>query len=81
VLYVHAATPAKPPAGDHRARFERRTIVKPCNAVGVCKRIELESLSDDLTRLVKQLGDEVEGEVQGDDLRNIDHKLQKIING
>ena len=52
-----------------------------CNTVGVAKRIELESLSDDLARLVRQLGDEVEGEVQGDDLRNLDHKLQKIING
>jgi hypothetical protein len=52
-----------------------------CNTVGVAKRIELESLSEDLNRLITQLGDEVEGEVQGDDLRNIDHKLQKIIEG
>lgn len=59
--------------------FKRRTIM--CNTVGVCKRIDLESLSDDLARLVNQLGEEVEGEVQGDDLRNIENKLAKIIKG
>jgi hypothetical protein len=52
-----------------------------CNSVGVAKRIELESLSDDLNRLIGQLGEEVEGEVQGDDLRMIESKLAKIIEG
>jgi hypothetical protein len=50
------------------------------NNVGVAKRIDLESLSEDVARLVRQLGEEVEGEVQVDDLKNIDNKLRKIIN-
>ena len=49
--------------------------------VGVTKRIDLESVSDDLARLVRQLGEEVEGEVQVDDLKNIENKLEEIING
>lgn len=49
------------------------------NNVGVAKRIDLESLSGDIARLVKQLGEEVEGEVQVDDLKNIKNKLRKII--
>jgi hypothetical protein len=82
VWYVQAAMFANPPAGDHyRAQFERRTIMTLCNSIGVCKRVELESVSDDLVRLVKQLGDEVEGEVRGEDLKNIENKLEKIING
>jgi hypothetical protein len=70
------------PAGDHyRPRFERRTIM-PCDPTsGICKRIDLESLSDDIARLVRQLGEEVEGKVQGDDLRKIKNKLEKIIEG
>jgi hypothetical protein len=83
VLYVQAATLANPPAGDHyRARFERRTIMTLCpDNRGVCQRVDLESASDDLVRLVKQLGDEVEVEVDVDDLRKIDNKLRKIIDG
>jgi hypothetical protein len=48
---------------------------------GVTRRIDLESLSDDIQRLVKQLGEEVEGSVQVDDLKNIKKKLEKIIEG
>jgi hypothetical protein len=50
------------------------------NNIGVAKRIDLESVSEDLARLVRQLGDEVEGEVQVDDPKNIENKLEKIIN-
>lgn len=54
----------------------------PCDEHrGVTKRIDLESVSEDIARLVRQLGDEVEGEVQVDDLRNIENKLEKIIEG
>ena len=54
----------------------------PCDEHrGVTRRIDLESLSDDIQRLVKQLGEEVEGEVQVDDLKNIKKKLEKIIEG
>ena len=49
------------------------------NNVGVAKRIDLESISEDIARLVTQLGDEVEGEFQVDDLKNIKNKLRKII--
>jgi hypothetical protein len=51
------------------------------NYSGVGQRIDPESLSDDIARLVKQLGEEVEGEVPADDLKNIDSKLEKIIEG
>ncbi len=54
----------------------------PCDEhSGVCQRIDLESVSDDIARLVEQLGEEVEGEVQVDDLRRIENKLEKIIEG
>jgi hypothetical protein len=54
----------------------------PCDShSGVCRRIDLESLSDDIQRLVRQLGEEVEGEVPGDDLIKIENKLEKIIKG
>jgi hypothetical protein len=52
-----------------------------CTTVGVAKRIDLESLSEDIASLVRQLGEEVEGEVQVDDLKNIGNKLEKIIEG
>jgi hypothetical protein len=83
VLYVQAATLAKPPAGDQRARFERKTmeLYPPCTTVGVCKRIDLESLSDDIARLIAQLGEEAEGRVEGDDLRKIESKIEKIVKG
>jgi hypothetical protein len=83
VLYVQAGTLADPLAGHHyRARFERRTIMTLCpDNKGVCQRVDLESASEDLVRLVNQLGDEVEVEVQADELRKIDNKLRKIIGG
>ncbi len=51
------------------------------NNNGVCQRVDLQSASDDLVRLVNQLADEVEVEVQVDELRKIDNKLRKIIDG
>lgn len=50
-----------------------------CKDVGVVKRLDLESISKDIAELVKQLGKEVEGEVQGSDLKKIDAKIHKII--
>jgi hypothetical protein len=49
------------------------------NNVGVAKRLDLEGISKDLADLVKQLGKEVEGEVQVRDLKKVEVKLQKII--
>ena len=54
----------------------------PCDEHrGVTKRIDLESVSEDIARLVRQLGDEVEGEVQVDDLRNIAEQTRKDYRG
>jgi hypothetical protein len=49
------------------------------NNVGVAKRIDLESISKDVADLVKQLDEEVEGDVEVRDLKKIEAKLQKII--
>jgi hypothetical protein len=51
--------------------------------VGVARRIDLESISEDIARLVKELDDEVGGEVKVkvNELKTIDTKLQKIIHG
>jgi hypothetical protein len=49
--------------------------------VGVARRIDLESISEDIAKLVKELDNEVEGEVKVHELKNIDTKLQKIIKG
>jgi hypothetical protein len=49
--------------------------------VGVARRIDLESISEDIAKLVKELDDEVEGEVEVNELKKIDTKLQKIIKG
>ncbi len=49
--------------------------------VGVARRIDLESISEDIAKLVKELDNEVEGEVKVHELKKIDHKLQKIIKG
>jgi hypothetical protein len=51
--------------------------------VGVARRIDLESISEDIARLVKELDNEVKGEVKVkvNELKNIDTKLQKIIRG
>jgi hypothetical protein len=52
-----------------------------CNTVGVAKRVDLESISEDIATLVKQLGKEVGGNVQASELRKIETKVQKIIKG
>jgi hypothetical protein len=52
-----------------------------CDTVGVAKRLDLESISKDIADLVKQLGKEVEGDVQTSDLKKIETKVQKIIKG
>ena len=49
--------------------------------VGVARRIDLEDISEDIAKLVKELDDEVEGEVEVNELKKIDTKLQKIIKG
>jgi len=51
------------------------------NNVGVAKRLDLESISEDIANLVKQLDKEVEGEVQVRDLKNVSTKIEKIIKG
>jgi hypothetical protein len=55
-----------------------RTIAM-CDTVGVAKRLDLESISKDIAELVKQLGKEVEGDVQVSDLKKIEAKVKKII--
>ena len=51
--------------------------------VGVARRIDLESISEDIAKLVKELDNEVEGEVKVKvhELKQIDTKIQKIITG
>jgi hypothetical protein len=49
------------------------------NNVGVAKRLDLESISEDIAKLVKELDKEVEGEVQVSDLKKIEAKVHKII--
>jgi hypothetical protein len=49
------------------------------NNVGVAKRIDLEDISEDIARLVKQLDREVEGDIRVDDVRTIETKLKKIV--
>jgi hypothetical protein len=49
--------------------------------VGVARRIDLESISEDIAKLVKELDNEVEGEVKVHELKKIDGKIQKIIKG
>jgi hypothetical protein len=50
-----------------------------CKDVGVVKRLDLESISKDIAELVKQLGQEVEGDVKGSELKKIDDKVHKLI--
>jgi hypothetical protein len=51
-----------------------------CNSnVGVAKRIDIESISKDIADLVKQLDEEVEGEIKVSDVRKIEQKLKRII--
>jgi hypothetical protein len=49
------------------------------NNVGVAKRLDLESISEDIAKLVKELDREVEGKVKVSDLKKIEAKVQKII--
>src|SRR5271166_1931227 len=56
-------------------------VVMCSNNVGVAKRLDLESISEDIANLVKQLDKEVEGEVQVRDLKNVSTKIEKIIKG
>jgi len=49
--------------------------------VGVARRIDLESISEDIAKLVKELDNEVEGEIKVDELKKIETKVQKIIKG
>ena len=51
------------------------------NNVGVVKRLDLESISEDVAKLVKQLEKEIEGDVQVSELKRIEAKVQKIIKG
>ena len=50
-----------------------------CTDVGVAKRIDVESISKDIADLVKQLDDEVEGEIKVSDVRKIEEKLKKLV--
>jgi hypothetical protein len=49
------------------------------NNVGVAKRIDLESISQDIAKLVKQLDKEVEGPVEVQALKKIESKVHEII--
>jgi hypothetical protein len=51
--------------------------------VGVARRIDLESISEDIAKLVKELDNEVEGEVKVkvNELKTIGTKIEKIIRG
>ncbi len=49
------------------------------NNVGVAKRLELESISQEIAKLVKELDGEVEGKVQVSELKKIEAKVHKII--
>jgi hypothetical protein len=51
------------------------------NNVGVARRIDLESVSEDIAALVKQLEKKAEGPVKVHDLKAIETKVQKIIRG
>jgi hypothetical protein len=56
------------------------TGVSMCDEnVGVAKRLDLESISKDIAKLVKQLDKEVEGEIQVREVKKIEAKLHKII--
>jgi hypothetical protein len=49
------------------------------NNVGVAKRIDLESISEDLAELIKRLGREVEGSIEVEEVRKIENKLKKLV--
>jgi len=82
--------PAKQPflvASSLHSKLERYTIfgdlfwrIVMCdNNVGVAKRLDLESISQDIAKLVKELDKEVEGKVQVSELKKIEAKVRKII--
>jgi len=49
------------------------------NNVGVAKRLDLESISKDIAKLVKQLDKEVEGDIEVQEVKKIESKLHKLI--
>ena len=51
------------------------------NNVGVARRLDLESISEDIAKLVKKLDKEVEGHVDVHELKRVEAKVQKIIKG
>jgi hypothetical protein len=49
------------------------------NNVGVARRIDLESISEDIAALIKQLGREVEGDIDVAEVKKIETKLRKVV--
>jgi hypothetical protein len=49
------------------------------NNIGVAKRIDIVSISEDMAEFVKQLDKKVDVEISVDELKKIEKKLQKII--
>ena len=47
--------------------------------IGVAKRIDLESISEDLSELIKQLDKDAEGEISVAEVRKIEKKLGDIV--
>lgn len=47
--------------------------------VGVAKRLDLVSISEDIAEFVKKLDHEVEVEISVDEIKKIERKLHKII--
>jgi hypothetical protein len=50
-----------------------------CTDTGVVKRIDLESVSEDLSELIKQLDGKTEGEISAAEVDKIEKKLRDII--
>jgi hypothetical protein len=46
---------------------------------GVVKRLDLVSISEDIAEFVKQLGKENEVEINVDEIKKIEKRLQKVI--
>jgi hypothetical protein len=47
--------------------------------VGVARRLDLESISEDIAELVKQLDKKAEGEISVDEIKKIERKLHRIV--
>ncbi|HGL6720492.1 hypothetical protein NTJ56_05920 [Burkholderia contaminans] len=47
--------------------------------VGVAKRIDVESISEDIADLIKQLDKDVEAEINVKNIKEIQEKLKKLI--